>query len=884
MDFEPHSPLNFPDSQLALLPLKQQLKEFEAWQVECFIANKEIDKIVMLRARFIDELLSRLWSKFKLKESYDLSLIAVGGYGRGELHPKSDIDLLILSDHGFSPESEEKISVLLLLLWDLNLDIGHSVRTLKDCDEQGRADITVATSMIEARFIEGNKDTFEKLVTLVNKSDFWPSDQFFILKKEEQQQRHLNCRGDGYSLEPDLKNGSGGLRDIQTIAWISKRHFNANSMLELTTYGYLTQAEYRELTDCRTLLWKLRFALHSVTNRPDNRLLFDFQSDVARLINSQASLPPESQLNNAPTPHPNQLIEDMMKGYYKTIHHVRELNQMLLHYFDDAILGNGLNDIESIDDHFQLRNKMIEAKKHAIFKDHPESILQLFLHAANDERIEGISPPTLRELREVRRCLTQWLQNIPECRTVFMKIIKHSQGMGRAFSLMHAHGILGAYIPQWSRIVGQMQFDLFHAYTVDQHTHKLVKFIYNYPNTKDIHPLAHKVCKEISQPELLFLAAIFHDIAKGQQGDHSTLGAVDAREFCQLHGLNQYDSDLVAWLVEQHLTMSVTAQRRDISDQAVILKFATTVQNIDRLRLLFCLTVADICATNEDAWNGWKGTLIRELYQSTFKLLRRGFENDPGMKDRMRGRKAKVLGLLEETGLSKADIKPIWRNFKLNYFLRYHSVQIVWHIQHLLTHHDRSKPLVIFSNDNARGATEIFVYHKDSPFLFSSVAAEISNKKLSIHDAKILSSRDNYSLTTFTVLGQDGEYVDIDIMQRLKLAIETALVNPQDINLLNHRLTRVKRHFKFEPMVTFLPSKQNKTLIEVVAFDAPGMLANIGHVFRKQRLMLDIAKITTIGERAEDLFILSTLNGEALNKQEEEALKAGLIKELSPSN
>jgi [protein-PII] uridylyltransferase len=635
MDFEQYSPLNFSDAELYLIPLKKKLKAFEAWQVECFLANKEVDKIVILRARFIDEILIRLWAKFKLKESYNLSLIAVGGYGRGELHPKSDIDLLILSDHGFSAESEEKIGQLLLFLWDLKLDIGHSVRSLQDCDIQGRADITVATSMIEARFIEGNKTTFENLIKLVNQADFWPSDRFFILKKQEQQDRHSNCRGDGYNLEPDIKNGSGGLRDIQTIAWIAKRHFKANSLLELTGYGYITQAEYRELVDCQTLLWKLRFALHTVTNRPDNRLLFDFQNDVATLINSQAPLQTLSYQKEVVTPPINQLIEEMMKSYYQTIHHVRELNQMLLQYFDEAILGNCTNTLQNIDDNFHLHNKMIESKNASIFKDSPESILQLFLHVAHNEEIEGISPPTLRALREARRSLTQWLQNIPECRTIFMQIIHHPKGMGKAFSLMHAHGILGAYIPQWSRIVGQMQFDLFHAYTVDQHTHKLVKYIYHYPKTRNIHPLASTLVEEISQPELLFLAAIFHDIAKGQKGDHSTLGAIDARNFCQLHGLNHYDTESVAWLVEHHLVMSITAQRRDISDQVVILKFATLVQNIDRLKLLYCLTVADICATNEDAWNGWKGTLMRELYQSTFKLLRRGFENDPGMKDRI---------------------------------------------------------------------------------------------------------------------------------------------------------------------------------------------------------------------------------------------------------
>ncbi len=873
MDFEPYSPLNIPDAKLTLIELKEHLKQFQKWQVQCFKENYSINKIVTLRARYIDELLSSLWDKLKLNESDDIALIAVGGYGRGTLHPKSDIDLLILSPNSFSKTIEEKISSLLLLLWDLNLIVGHSVRTLSDCKEQGKTDLVVATSMIEARKIKGNANTFHKLEMLVQDENFWPSAAFFIAKKEEQRTRHHNCRGDGYSLEPDLKNGPGGLRDIQTISWISKRHFKAKSLLELTRYGYITKSEYNEIVACQALLWSVRFALHTISNRPDNRLLFDFQGDVAKLLSYEGNR--------------NQAIEQMMKPFYQTIQRVKELNEMLLQYFDEAILSdnssaaNTLSTV-SIDEHFNIRGCMIELKKSGLFNRKPAMILQLFLHIATNDKIKGIYSTTIRELRNARRALTVWLQDLPACREIFMKIIHSADSMGLCFSLMHKYGILAAYIPQWSHIVGQMQFDLFHAYTVDEHSYKLVNFIYNFPKNQQSSPLAYKISQELSRPEVLFLAAIFHDIAKGRNGDHSKLGAEDARAFCQLHHVNDYDTELVSWLVENHLIMSVTAQQRDISDQAVIHRFAEVIQDEERLNFLFCLTVADICATNEGAWNNWKGTLLRELHNCTKKLLRRGIKNDPNLRSRVKRRKSKTLRLLREIGFNDVQKSLLWHNFRINYFLRYKSKQIIWHIRHILTPHDNTKPLILISDKNEQGATEIFVYYQDMPTLFSVVATEISNKKLSVHDAKVLSSRDNYSLTTFTVLEQDGNQVDPDKYSRLKVAIEKALVDPKNVNILYHRLPRIKWHFKFAPQVTYLPTKNNNTLLKVVAFDTPGILANIGHIFNANHLTLDIAKITTIGERAEDLFIVSTHDGEALNVEQKKLLKNDLMKELKP--
>ncbi|WP_041771538.1 [protein-PII] uridylyltransferase [Psychromonas sp. CNPT3] len=868
MHLGPFSPSKIEHNNLTLSFLKKHHQEFHQWQVARFKKNENINYLVHQRALYIDLLLARLWQFMGLDKCYRLSLLAVGGYGRAELHPKSDIDILILSVHGFTTDEEQKITAFITFLWDLKFDIGHSVRDLDDCFNRGKEDLSIATSMLEARHIQGNKKTLKKLQQLLQRDDFWPSEKFFLLKREEQRARHKNCRGDGYSLEPDLKNGRGGLRDIQTIVWVAKRHFGVSSLLKLTRYHYITKSEYYELVDCQTLLWRVRFALHCVTGRADNRLLFDFQGEVASLLGYQGAR--------------GKAIETMMKEFYQTIHHIKELNEMLLQYFDEAINDKNSTKIIPIDAHFQCREQMIELKTTGLFKTHPHTILQLFLYIASDDSIVGVYSSTLRALREARRHLKQWLQELPECRRLFMSIIKHPQGMGRAFTLMHEYGVLGAYIPQWSRIVGQMQFDLFHAYTVDEHTHKLLKYIYNYPQTKALHPLAHDIYRYLEKPELLFLGAIFHDIAKGQNGDHSALGAVDAYQFCQLHQLNHADSTFVAWLVEQHLTLSVTAQRRDISDPGVIRKFAKIVQDETHLNYLYCLTVADICATNEGTWNSWKGSLLRDLYSSTQKMLRRGIDSPRNLRQRIKNRKQKTLDLLAQTGTDTDAVKNLWKNFKLDYFFRYRSAQIAWHTRALLGAYNKMQPLVLISTSAQKDATEIFVYHRDAPSIFSSVVTEIDNKRLSVYDAKILSSRDAYTLSTFSVLELDGKHISGDKIQRLKKAIEVALMNPAKVNCQQKQLIRIKRQFKIEPLITFLPTRRKRTQIEVVAFDAPGILANIGKVFRKLDLMLYTAKITTIGARVEDLFIISTKAGEALTPVQEKELQEHLILELSP--
>ncbi|MGL5038330.1 MAG: [protein-PII] uridylyltransferase, partial [Aeromonas sp.] len=703
MDASPLSPPLLPDEPITCDSGKAYLSQVLSCLHARFAAGTHITLLVTARAHYLDQLLARLWQQFGF-DQHDLTLIAVGGYGRGELHPYSDIDLLILYDGDELDEQlQAPIGEFIALLWDLKLEVGQAVRNVAQCLEQGRADITVATNLMEARYIAGHQAGFYQLQVATEPQHFWPSEAFFRTKRQEQAQRHQQFQGTAYKLEPDLKSNPGGLRDIQTLAWVARRHFGATTLFEMTSHGFLNRAEYRELLDCQNFLWEVRFALHMAINKGDNRLLFDRQRTVAQMLGFEGD-------GNAP-------IEQMMKRFYQTVRRVAELNEMLLQLFDEAILGNTAMDVRRLCDSFQLRGHLIDGVDADLFSRDPAAILRLFYQIAQHPEISGIHSATLRQLREARRTLPCALQALPECRRLFMALLRHPNGCGLPLTLMHKYGMLAAYLPQWQQIVGQMQFDMFHAYTVDEHTHRLLKNIHQFPNpaSRQTHPLCHELFTRLRKPELLCIAALFHDIAKGRGGDHSELGAIDALAFCQLHGLDRYESRLVAWLVRQHLQMSVTAQRRDIYDAEVIAEFAKQIRDEQHLDLLYCLTVADICATNDTLWNDWKGSLLRELYFATQKALRQGLENPPDIRLRIRENQRQARQLLVQREISPAAITLLWGAFKADYFLRHSPEQIAWHSRHIIEHGDNPAPLVIIGKQPTRGGSEVFIYCRDTP-------------------------------------------------------------------------------------------------------------------------------------------------------------------------
>ncbi len=831
--------------------------------------KQPVSNLIRARAEFIDRLLIKLFHDFALTNHPELAIIAVGGYGRGELHPYSDIDFMILAEQSPGEEISEKIGRFVTLLWDLGLEIGHSVRTIEQALEQKRNDVHFATSLLESRLIFGNHIAFETLKHRIMETPIWRSDEFFLAKVREQQYRHKKCHGTAYNLEPNIKENPGGLRDLQTIIWVAKKHFQAETLQELINHGYLTHEEYQELLECLENLWNIRFALHLAAGRSENRLLFDHQPHAAEILgfgsDGKAS------------------VERMMKRLFRIMSRVRELNQMLLAYFEETILPErSEHTVVELDRNFERIGHQIRVKNPSVFFRR-DQLLALFEHIADHPEITDIYPSTIRSMRQVRRRLLGDLQDYAACRDAFMRILKHPNGMGRAFTLMHKHGMIAAYLPQWRNIFGQMQFDLFHAYTVDEHTHKVIKNIYRYfdRQSADEFPLCSEIVTRMDKPELLYMAGIFHDIAKGRGGDHSELGAVDALAFAKLHRLPSSDGKLIAWLVENHLLMSVTAQRKDINDPDVINEFASKVKNERRLDYLYCLTLADIRATNDNLWNDWKNTLLRELYLLTQRALRLGLENPMDMRDQIRDKKQQAKQRLLNLGYDELQIDMIWSRFKANYFTAFSEQQISWHSEHLLQSKDLSQPSVTVSDKPMHGGTQVFAYGPYSGDLFARLVTVIGSKKAQIQHAQVMTTKDGYVIFTFVILEANGEPLSASRGQAMRKALEQILLDPKKkIRIKKNRSQRFK-DFNIKPKIILRPhARKDRSLIEIQAVDIQGLLTKIAEVFQRESLHIHAARITTVGERAEDFFVVSNSKYDALTDEEQVSLHRALYKKL----
>jgi [protein-PII] uridylyltransferase len=852
---------------LSTLDICQLTIHFNEWLKSSFIDN-DINDLLAARAVFVDAILTKLWCQHHLDE-FQISLVAVGGYGRGELHPQSDVDILLLTQENVPFELEEKISSFITQLWDIKLDIGHSVRSIKECLKQAVKDVTVATNLMEMRQIAGNEALTQQLMPLIHEDVFWTSEKFFIAKCKEQENRHQQYRGAAYTLEPNLKANPGGLRDIQTIAWVAKRHFSADSFEELVEHHYLYPNEFFELLESQHYLWRMRFALHFAAGRSENRLLFDYQAAVAKMMGF-------GDEGKAP-------VERMMKRFFRIISRVAELNTMLLQHFEQAIIKKPeQSNISVINHDFELVDKLINTRNDRIFM-RPVKMIEMFLIIAQEPSIKGIHSHTIRLMRNARRRLISGLIDYAECRRMFMAIIRHPRGLGLAFTLMHKHSIIGSYLPLWKNIAGQMQFDLFHAYSVDEHSYRVIKNLHQFSQKEHNHkfPLCSKIVQKIRKPEVLYLAGFFHDIGKGRGGDHAELGAVDALNFCLSHQMNKHDSNMVAWLVKHHLLMSVTAQRRDIHDENVIRSFGEIVRDEAHLNYLYCLTVADMRGTNESLWNSWKANLLEELYFNTLSAFRHGLEKPVEIRSKIRENQQQALTLLNDSSIEEEQIKSLWREFRVDYFLRYSPEQISRQCKNILKH-NREKPLVLISPVPYRGGTEVFIFTKEQRNTFANTVSFLDTKKLSIHDAKIITTKTGYTVNTFVVLDSRNKPLrERFYTKEISHALVERLEETDVCQLPKPKIAKHIKQFRVPLRVNFIKiHAKNRTMIEIIALDRPGLLSNIGQVFQQEKINIHSAKITTFGEKADDVFTISTVDNDALTIKEQEALALRLTEDI----
>ncbi len=860
-----------------LTPLKKAVEQINAGLKQRYQSGADVETIVYGRAQLIDRLLSTVFKHLFRHIEQPIALIAVGGYGRGELHPASDIDLMLLLDEKENQQTKDALEGFLTLLWDSRLEIGHSVRTLDECVSEAEKDITVITNIMESRLLGGDQTLFDQMKAQTGPDAIWDTQSYFQAKLEEQLQRSGKFNDTAYSLEPNIKESRGGLRDIQMIGWVAKRHFNAQTMHDLVKQDFLLQEELDTLLQGQHLLWKIRCSLHYLAGRREDRLLFDYQRDLADEFGFKDD---ENNRNN-------QAIEQFMQQYYRTVMELERLNEMLLQLFREAILyGNEACQPEIINESFQTRHGYLEVRDNLIFKQQPTALLALFYIMQQHPEIQGVRAETIRLIREYKYLIDDELRASTKAKKIFIKIIGNNRGITHELRRMNRYGILAAYIPAFESIVGRMQYDLFHAYTVDQHTLFLIRNLrrFSVPEFCREFPLASGIFHHLKKPKLLYLAGLFHDIAKGRNGDHAILGAEDALAFCISHNLDIDDAELVSWLVRHHLTMSITAQRKDISDPAIILEFAENVRSLSRLDYLYLLTISDIRATNPKQWNSWKDNLLIELYNKTAELLQQGIESQADRLENIQLNQTDALRILDLKGISSHQAHDIWNDLNEEYFIRHTPGEIVWHTQLIFNNDNSDQPLVKMRTNNQSDSIDLFIYTPTKEGIFATAVNSVDNLGVNIVSAEVVNCKNGYALETFKIISNN---YTLDILEHSIKEIMPSL--SQRLSSDNNELAdivlstpRTHKHFDVETSIRFETANETKTVrIHIDTVDRPGVLSTIAKAFIDCDIDILSAKISTAGEKAIDYFdIRHKVGGKPISEKTQQQLESTLLSYL----
>jgi len=845
---------------------RQVLAQADARLGRRFDQGDDIDRLLALRARGVDQLLGEAWRRCVPSDA-GLSLHAVGGYGRGELFPRSDIDLLVLGEPAAQQAHELALARLFALLWDAGLPVSHAVRSAAQCTAAGE-DQTVLTALIESRPLVADAVACTTLAAAIAPEKLWPPREFFFAKREELQLRHQRFGDTADNLEPDIKEGPGGLRDLHTLGWMALRAFGVHDLEALVGLEHLGPDEAAALRRERRELARLRYGLHLVANRPEERLRFDYQKALAQRLGYSDDAE-------------NLGVEKMMQRFYRSAGMVRRISDRLLQRFEEQFDGEAVP--EPLGDGFSLRRGYLAADQAGWPHNDVLQVFALFATWATHRQVRGLHSLTARALAEFLPRLPAYTHAAAVARERFLALLRGPRAV-ETLARMARLGVLGQWIPAFAQVSGRMQFDLFHVYTVDQHTLMVLRNIAQFASGRadERFSITHEVWPRLRKPELLLLAGLFHDIAKGRGGDHSELGAVDAREFCAAHQLSEADTELVAWLVEQHLRMSVTAQKQDISDPEVIHRFATLVGSRERLDYLYLLTCADIAGTSPKLWNAWKDRLLADLYFAARRALRDGLEHPAPREDRLREARESTRVLLHLQGLDDATIDRQFAGMPDESFLRFRPEQLAWQAASLveveiggtLVKARRAAP----DND----ALEVFVYSPDRDGLFAAIVMTLDRKGYGIHRARVLDAPNAAIFDTFEVLPADS-FAEGD-PERLAAALRDALAGDlQRLRPSRRVVPRQLRHFRFAPRVDFNESAGGRrTRLSLVAPDRPGLLADVAQVLRSQHLRVHDARIATFGERAEDQFQITDEHDQPLPDTSRQALRDALTACLDP--
>nr|WP_255719469.1 [protein-PII] uridylyltransferase [Pelomonas sp. P8] len=833
-----------------LADLRQQFKSGKQALIDGFLAERptvaSAQRLLRRLARHVDDTLRMLWGQAGMPDGSCLA--AVGGYGRGELFPHSDVDVLVLLPDGveaYRPgPAKTAIEGFITSCWDLGLEIGSSVRTLGECLSESAGDVTIQTALLEARPLAGDVKLFRQMSRRFMEA--MDARAFFRAKTLEAVQRHTKFDDTPYALEPNCKESPGGLRDLQMLIWIARASGFGKTWKTLAQRGLITPFESRQLQRNEGQLTLIRARLHAVAGRREDRLVFDLQTAVAQSFGFQAT---GSQ----------RVSEVLMRRYYWAAKAVTQLHQILLLNLEEQINGSEHSQLRPIEGQieFKDRGRMLEVATDDLYLQDPHAILRTFYVYQTTPGIKGLSASTLRALYNARGLMDANWRRDPVNRATFMAMLRAPEGHTHAFRLMNQTSVLGRYLWVFRAIVGQMQHDLFHVYTVDQHILMVLRNVRRFFIPEHVHeyPFCSQLAAQFDTPELLYIAALFHDVAKGRGGDHSELGADEVRRFCRQHGMSADDTTTCVFLVEHHLTMSRVAQKEDLSDPEVIAAFAAKVGDVRRLTALYLLTVADIRGTSPKVWNAWKGKLLEDLYRITLRALGGARLN---VDAEIEARKQEARQDLALHSQLPGTEEPLWATLAVSYFARHDGAELAWHARSLWRHVETQVPVVRARPSPIGEGLQVLVYSPDQTDLFARICGYFDSAGFSILDAKVHTTRKGYALDTFQVIRPEADVHHRDLVplveQKLAAALQTggALPEPR-----RGRLSRRVKSFPYTPRISLRPDERATAwLLTISTSDRAGLLYAIARVLARHGINLQLAKISTLGERVEDTFLV----------------------------